>query len=127
MALRYSAAHLTAAVSYVVMGLASSLAFLGFLLATFAVFYLAFFALYYRDPSKVGIPFAAASMPALLVMHAFETALYLSPQFASVLAQPGFAKLGAQLAVLGVGALLFLLGYLAAARLAGRSFEKVDI
>ena len=108
-------------------GMPPNLAFLGFSLATFAVFDLAFFALYYRDPSKVGLPFAAASVPALLVMLAFEAAPYLSPQFASLLAQPGFANLGAQLAVLGVGALLFLLGHLAAARLAGRSFERVDI
>ena len=117
----------TALVEAAFVGMPPNLAFLGFSLATFAVFDLAFFALYYRDPSKVGLPFAAASVPALLVMLAFEAAPYLSPQFASLLAQPGFANLGAQLAVLGAGALLFLLGHLAAAGLAGRSFERVDI
>lgn len=103
-----------------VVGMPPNLAFLGFSLLTFAVFDLVYYALYFRDPSRVGVP-------ALAVMLGFEAAPYLSPAFAELLAQPGLANPGAQVAVLAAGAVAFVAGHLLAARLAGRAFERVDI
>lgn len=110
-----------------VVGMPPNLAFLGFSLLTFAVFDLVYYALYFRDPSRVGVPLVAASVPALAVMLGFEAAPYLSPAFSELLAQPGLANLGAQVAVLAAGAVAFVAGHLLAARLAGRAFERVDI
>lgn len=110
-----------------VVGMPPNLAFLGFSLLTFAVFDLVYYALYFRDPSRVGVPLVAASVPTLAVMLGFEAAPYLSPAFSELLAQPGLANLGAQVAVLAAGAIAFVAGHLLAARLAGRAFERVDI
>lgn len=108
-------------------GMPPNLAFLGFSLLVFSVFDTVFFAMYYRDPMKFGVPFVLASLPTLIVMLAFEAAPYLSAAFAGLLARPGFENLAAQLVVFAVCLGIYCLGRIFAVRLAGRMFEKVDI
>lgn len=110
-----------------VVGMPPNLAFLGFSLATFALYDVVFFTLQYRDTSKAGVPFAVASVPTLLFMLAFEAAPYASPMFAEMLAQPGFAEVGAQLIVFALGAALFTVGHLVAVRAAARAFERGEL
>lgn len=107
-------------------GMPPNVAFLGFALATFALFDLVFFPLQYQDPSKVGIPLVVASVPTLLFMIGFEVAPYVSPVFSDLFAQSGFANMGAQLGALVVGVIIFLLGHVLTTVLAAQAFERVD-
>ena len=108
-------------------GMPPNLAFLGFSLLVFSVFDIVFFSTYYRNPAKIGIPFILASLPALAVMLAFESAPYLFDTFASLFAQPGFDNLAAQLTILIACVIIYCLGRVFTVKQKKKALEKVDI
>lgn len=107
-------------------GLPPNLAFLGLSLMICGSFSIVFFPLYWRDPSKPGMPFLFASVVTVILMIAVEAIAYLPYAWAHAMAQPGFAELGMQLEVLGVGFIFFVLANAVATAIAVRLFKKVD-
>ncbi len=106
-------------------GNSANLAFLGVGAFLLGVFNLAFFPLHYKDPGKVGVPFAVSSA----VQFAFITALAVIRHFPfyAPLASPDFEYCGVKLAVLFGGIALYFAMTALAARLSTSRFEKVDL
>ena len=85
-----------------------------------------FYPLYYRNPLKVGAPFALACIPAALAIAVLEALPYLPWKFCAPLGVPGFHDLGAQLVILGIGAALFALATLWGTHRASHAFATFD-
>lgn len=107
-------------------GVAANLYLVGFGFIVFGVFNAVFYPLYYRDPSKVGIPFLIASIPTALIIVAMESLPYLPVNIFSAFGVPGFQGLPMQFAFLGIGIILFTAASAFAARLASRQFANYD-
>ncbi len=103
----------------------ANLAFCGFGALLSGVFDLAFFPLYYKDPRKVGAPFAVAA--ALQLTAAGALIVLRHTPFFEPLTPPDFLNGGVKLAVLFGGLALFGVMGFAAARLSAENFEKVDL
>lgn len=107
-------------------GLPANVALLGFSLATFGIFNLVFFALYFRNPTKIGVPFLVACIPATLFGIAFEAIPFVPVEACALISAAGFANIGAQLVVLFAGIALFGLLSALAIGLASRAFATYD-
>lgn len=107
-------------------GLAANVSLLGFSLMAFGIFNVVFFALYYRNPEKVGVPFLLACIPVTVFGVAFEAIAFIPLRACELIATPGFGNLEAQLVVLLVGIVVFSVLTLFAIRLASRPFTSYD-
>ncbi len=107
-------------------GMPANIALLGFGFVTFAIFNIFFFPLYYKDPTKIGIPFLLACIPVTLFGLAFEAIPFIPVEICALISAPGFNNLGLQLGVLIGGAIIFAAASAAAIRLACHSFETYD-
>ena len=93
-------------------------AFFGFLLVLFGVFNLIFFTRYYKDTSKVGVPFLWGCIGIAVLMILIE-----SVSFAKIIS---FASPQAQLTALTAGIILYILLTFAAYKKSVKSFECMD-
>lgn len=107
-------------------GCAANLYLVGLGFALFGLFNAVFYPLYYRNPLKVGAPFALACIPAALAIALLEALPYLPWEFCAPLGVPGFHDLGAQLTVLGIGVILFAFATLWGIRRASHAFATFD-
>lgn len=107
-------------------GLPANIALLGFTLATFGIFNLVFFALYFRNPAKIGVLFLLACIPVTVFGVAFEAVPFIPVEVCALISTPGFGNLAAQLIVLFVGIALFVALSAFATRLAPRAFATYD-
>lgn len=107
-------------------GCAANLYLVGLGFALFGLFNAVFYPLYYRNPLKVGAPFALACIPAALAIALLEALPYLPWDFCAPLGVPGFHDLGAQLTVLGIGVILFAFATLWGIRRASHAFATFD-
>lgn len=107
-------------------GVAANLYLVGFGFIVFGLFNAVFYPLYYRNPSKVGVPFLVASIPTTLAIVAMEALLYLPVAMFVPLGAPGFQDLPTQLAFSGIGIALFAASGAIAAKLAAKRFELFD-
>ena len=105
----------------------ANLALIGQCLLFFAVFHLIFFPAYYRDVSKVGVPFLLSSVVLGVLVIADIVLTYAQPFFRDVLDTPDPEHLGAKL-LFALGCLLiYLLLTLLALRISQRRFLRLDI
>ena len=93
-------------------------AFFGFLLVLFGVFNLIFFTRYYKDTSKVGVPFLWGCIGIAVLMILIE-----GVSFAKIIS---FASPQAQLTALTAGIILYILLTFAAYKKSVKSFECMD-
>lgn len=107
-------------------GCAANLYLIGLGFVLFGLFNAVFYPLYYRNPLKVGAPFAIACVPAALGIIVLEALPYLPWNACAPLGVPGFHDPGAQLAVLGIGITLFVLATLWGTRRASHAFATFD-
>lgn len=107
-------------------GCAANLYLVGLGFALFGLFNAVFYPLYYRNPLKVGAPFALACIPAALAIALLEALPYLPWDFCAPLGVPGFHDLGAQLVILGIGAALFAVATLWGTHRASHAFATFD-
>lgn len=107
-------------------GMPANVALLGFSLATFGIFNLAFFPLYFGNPAKIGVPFIIACIPTTLFAVAFEAVPFIPAEACALISMPGFESLVPQLAVLLVGAVIFVVLSALAIKLASRAFSAYD-
>lgn len=110
-----------------VVGMDANLALLGFGLLLMGVFNLLFFRRYYKDPSKVGVPFLLGSVGVFLMVCLTEALPHFAPFFRDRLDTPLFQfALEKALFFLACGmiyALLTLLSF----RSSVKSFERLDL
>jgi hypothetical protein len=106
------------------LGLGGNYAFAGVLFLTFGMFNALFYPLYLRNPNRVGIPFLAASLLALMVTAVIQVVSLLPA--GQVLAAAPFSQLGAQLFILAAGALIFCALTALAITLASRTFSRYN-
>ena len=107
-------------------GLPANIALLGFTLATFGIFNLVFFALYFRNPAKIGMPFLLACIPVTVFGVTFEAAPFIPIEACALISTPGFGNLAAQLIVLFASIAFFVALSALATRLASRAFATYD-
>ncbi len=107
-------------------GMEAGPAMLGFSLLLLGLFHLVFFPLYYRDVSKVGLPFLLSMALYTPVMVALESFTYFVPFFRDVLDTRGGAFLPQKLLILLGGGLAYLLLTALAFRLSVKRFETGD-
>lgn len=107
-------------------GMPANLALIGFSLVTFALFNAVFFPLYYRDPSKVGIPFLIACVVAMVFGILFEAIPFLPFTLCGQIAGTGFAYLDVQLVVLGIGIVAFIFGNIIATKRSIATFKTFN-
>lgn len=115
-----------AAATQPLVGLPANIALLSFSLATFGIFNVVFFALYYRAPERIGVPFLLACIPTLLFGVAFEAIAFIPLDVCELIATPGFGHVEVQLAVLAGGIILFAALTALAVRLGSCSFANYD-
>lgn len=107
-------------------GMPANVALLGFALATFGIFNLVFFPLYFKNPTKVGVPFLLACIPVTVFGIAFEAVPFIPVEACTLISMSGFEGLGPQLVVLLIGAIAFVMLSVLAIRLASRAFSAYD-
>ncbi len=107
-------------------GLPANIALLGCSLVALGIFNTSFFPLYYRDPSKIGVPFLLACIPFFVFCVLFEAIPYIPGEAFAALSVLGFANAALQIGVLCVGAVIFILLTLLSVRFARLSFAAFD-
>lgn len=108
-------------------GMDANIALIGQGFLCYGLFHLVFFPLHYRDVSKVGGPFVAASVALGLLILADIVLSYTVPLFRDVLDSPDPAHTGAKLLFCLLCLVFDSLATLLALRLSQRRFEKLDI
>ena len=107
-------------------GNSANIALLGFGATVLGVFNLSFFAMHFKDPQKVGVPFIMATVAVYILIGLFIVLRWTVPFFSETVNSVDPENLGAKFAVLGIGVAAYAgLTYLAA-RLSMSRFEKVD-
>lgn len=109
-----------------IVGIAANVSFLGFSFATFGLFNVVFFPLYYKDPTKIGIPFLLACIPVTVFAVAFEAIPFIPLPLCEAIGSAGLGDIGVQLIVLGVGIMAFIALGMIASKLSARSFSRYD-
>lgn len=109
------------------LGMDANVALFGSVLVMLGLFNLTFFPLYYRDPSRVGVPFILGSLAEAAYMVLAELSTHDVPFVQRYLDTPDPAYMGAKLCVLAAGVLLFVGITILASHLSERYFEKIDL
>lgn len=100
---------------------------LGQALLLFGLFNLVFFTSYYKDISKVGVPFVKACAVSFLLVAADVCFCYAVPFVKNVLDTPGFVPIVPKTVCLLAGALSFAVLTLVAYTIGAKRFLKQDI
>ena len=106
-------------------GNSANLAFCGFGALLAGAFNLTFFPLYYRDPDKVGVPFAIAAAVQFVLIAAMVVIRHVPG--CAPLSSPDPQERGIKIAVLLVGLTAYGVMTFLAARIAGRACERADL
>lgn len=108
-------------------GMDANIALLGEGLILFGLFNIIFFPAYYRNISKVGVPFVKASIAVFLYVILAVAAAYTVPFVRDQLDTPDPDHLTAKLGFLALGLVWFTGLTLLSVRLSVRRFEKLDL
>lgn len=108
-------------------GMDANLALLGEGLILYGVFHLLFFPAHYRDVSRIGLPFLAASAVVFLLIVLDIILCHALPLFRDVLDTPDPQHIGAKLLFVLAAALFYALATWLSLRLSQRRFQKLDI
>ena len=108
-------------------GMDANLVLLGQALLLFGLFNLVFFPSYYKDISKVGVPFVKACVVSFALVAVDICLCYAVPYVKDVLDTPGFAHIVPKTLCLLAGALSFAVLTLAAYKVSEKRFLKLDI
>ncbi len=108
-------------------GMDANIALLGDGLILFGLFNIIFFPAYYRNISKVGVPFVKASIAVFLYVILAVAATYTVPFVRDQLDTPDPDHLTAKLGFLALGLVWFTGLTLLSVRLSVRRFEKLDL
>ena len=108
-------------------GMDANLVLLGQGFVLFGLFNLIFFASYYKDVSKVGVPFVTASAVSFLLVFADVIVCYTVPSVKNVLDTPGFAFLIEKVLCLALGAAVYTVLTLASYKLSVKRLLAQDI
>ncbi len=110
-----------------VVGMDANLALLGFGLILLGAFNFLFFRRFYRDPTKVGIPFLLGSLGMFLLIGVTEAVPHFVPFVRDRLDTPLFQFLPEKLCFFLAGAALYALLTFLSYRSSARSFEALDL
>ncbi len=110
-----------------VVGMDANLALLGFGLVIMGLFNLVFFPKFYRDPSKVGVPFLLGSVVVFLAISVTEALPHFVPFVQNRLDTALFQFVPEKLLTLLAGAALYALFTVLAYRSSAKAFEKLDV
>lgn len=108
-------------------GMDANMVLLGQGLLLFGLFNLVFFTSYYKDISKVGVPFVIACAVSFALVAVDICLCYAVPYVKNVLDTPGFANAAPKAVCLIAGALSFAALTLAAYQIGAKRFLKLDI
>lgn len=108
-------------------GMDANLVLLGQGLLLFGLFNLVFFASYYKDISRVGVPFVIASVVSFVLVGADVCLCYAVPYVKNVLDTPGFEHFAPKAVCLISGALSFAALTLLSYKISTKRFLKLDI
>lgn len=108
-----------------IVGNSANLAFCGFGAFLLGVFNIIFFPMYYKNPTKVGIPFVASSSAQFMII-AIMIAIRQLPFYAP-LTLPDFEFYSLKLTILLCGLTLYFVMTVFAARISGKKFEQIDL
>lgn len=108
-------------------GMNVNIAFFGFAFLLLGLFNLVFFVKYYKNPNKVGVPFALGCFVFAAGMFAVEALRFTLPAFNETFNGMGTQNLAFQLAALVIGIALWAGLTLLAYRKSVRSFEAFDL
>lgn len=107
-------------------GTSANVALLGFGAMVLGLFNLIFFGMHFKNPNKVGIPFAVASTAIFIFIAMLIVLRWTVPFFMETLNTVDPENLLAKIIVLAVGLLVYALLTLCAVLLAKKSFKNVD-
>lgn len=108
-------------------GMDANLVLLGQGLLMFGLFNLVFFTSYYKDISKVGVPFVKACVVSFALVAADICLCYAVPYVRNVLDTPGFTYIVPKTVCLIAGALSFAVLTLLSYKISVKRFLKLDI
>ena len=108
-------------------GMDANMVLLGQGLLLFGLFNLVFFTSYYKDISKVGVPFVTASVVSFVLVGADVCLCYAVPYVKNVLDTPGFVNAAPKAVCLISGALSFAALTLLSYKISTKRFLKLDI
>lgn len=108
-------------------GMEANAAFLGFGLMMLGGFNLIFFPLYFKNPNKVGKPFAFGAVFIFLAVAAVTVCCQIAPLFKDVLDTRDPLHFGAKAVVFAIGAAVYAAASFLSVKLSQRNFEKADL
>lgn len=108
-------------------GMEANAAFLGFGLMMLGGFNLIFFPLYFKNPNKVGKPFAFGAVFIFLAVAAVTVCCQIAPLFKDVLDTRDPLHFGAKAVVFALGAAVYAAASFLSVKLSQRNFEKADL
>lgn len=108
-------------------GMEANAAFLGFGLMMLGGFNLIFFPLYFKNPNKVGKPFAFGAVFIFLAVAAVTVCCQIAPLFKDVLDTRDPLYFGAKAVVFAIGAAVYAAASFLSVKLSQRNFEKADL
>lgn len=108
-------------------GMEPNIAFFGCTMVMFGLFNVVFFPMYYRAPSKVGVPFIIGSAVEAVFIVLAEFATHFVPYVRRVIDTRDTVYIPQKLIVLALGVVLFAGLTLAACRISEKRFERIDL
>lgn len=108
-------------------GSQANLALLGHGGVLLGVFNLIFFPWFFKNPSKVGIPFVVASIVQFLIVGVLIVLRHAAPVYSDLLVTADPANMGVKAIFFSVGIAFYLGASALAAYLSARRFEKTDL
>ena len=108
-------------------GMEANAAFLGFGLMMLGGFNLIFFPLYFKNPNKVGKPFAFGAVFIFLAVAAVTVCCQIAPLFKDVLDTRDPLHFGAKAVVFALGAAVYAAAYFLSVKISQNNFEKADL
>lgn len=108
-------------------GLEANMALIGLCLITFGIFNIIFFTQYYKNPRKIGVPFAIGAVAIFLLISLEVAASYAVPFVHVRLDTRGALYLPEKLMVLAAGMVVYVLLTRIAYGKSAKSFERLDL
>lgn len=108
-------------------GSAANLALLGHGGVLMGLFNLVFFPWYFKDPSKVGLPFSVAALAQFFGIALLVALRFTAPVYSDLLVSPDPANMGVKAIFFSVGIAFYLGATAVACYLSARRFEKTDL
>ncbi len=108
-------------------GSTANLAFLGHGGVLLGIFNLIFFPWYFKNPTKVGVPFVVAAVVQFLVIALLIALRFTAPVFSDSLVSPDPSDMGIKTIFFCVGIAFYLGATAVSSCLSARIFEKTDL